>query len=333
MNQMARHSDVSDSPPLVTVGVPVYNGARYLRDALESLRHQTLTDFEVIVCDNASTDATSEIAGEYVRNDPRFQSFRSSENLGLVRNYRRALQLARGRYFKWLSSDDTVSPDYLAAMISALEADPEAVLCACQMLPIGNDGEAIPFDEDADAHIAASGERYRVWPAPAGLSDERAHVRFNSTVNMLPGNMQGQFYYGVMRTAVVSQLPPHGLYLGAERVFQAELALQGRWLYIDRPLAQRRIHIEHFGRGSGHQVAVGLDPQSSRRISFSAAQQFAGYVRAIHSVPLQSAHRLYAYRSIIRKVLTAGIWKSPWQRRYTTNSGGAPSVSTITQRG
>lgn len=301
-------------PPTVSVGIPVYNGERYLPAALASLRAQTFTDFDVVICDNASTDATADIAHEHQDHDGRFRYVRNAENLGVVRNYRRALDLARGRYFKWLSSDDTLDPDYLRALVGALEADPPAVLCACLMPPIDHEGEPIPFDAAADAHISRSGERYRVWPAPSGLSDERAAVRFDSAVNELPGNMEGQFYYGVIRTEVIRQLPPHGLYVGAERVLLAELALRGRWLYIDRPLAQRRIHAEHLGSASVQDVAGRLDPQRSGRIAFPAAHQLAGYLRAIHREPLPPADRLDGYRSIARKVLRAGTWKSMVQR-------------------
>lgn len=296
--------------PTASIGVPVYNGERYLRDALTSLTEQTYTDFEVIVCDNASTDATEEIAREYVEDDPRFRYVRNPQNLGLVRNYRRALHLARGRYFKWHSSDDTLSPGYLAAMVAALADNPDAVLSACLMPPIDNVGQPLPIDESSGHHVAESGETYRVWGAPDGLSDDRAHVRFDSAVNELPGNMQGQFYYGLMRTSVVRRLPPHGLYLGAERVFQAELALRGRWVFVDVPLAQRRIHVEHFGSGTVQEVAVGLDPARGRRLAFPAIQQLAGYVRAIHDVPMPSRARLRAYRSVATKVAHAGTWQA-----------------------
>ena len=301
-------------PPTVSVGVPVYNGERFLRAALESLRSQTFTEFEVVICDNASTDATADIAQDYQQEDRRFRHVRNPENLGLVRNYRRALEIARGQYFKWHSSDDILQRDYLAEMVRALGTDPRAVLCACLMPPIDSVGEPIPFDETADGHISESGERYRVWPAPPGLSDERAIVRFDSAVNELPGNMQGQFYYGLMRTDVVRQLPEHGLYLGAERVLLAELAMRGRWLFIDRPLVRRRIHSEHFGGGTVQDTAVGLDPQRSRRLAFPAAQQFAGYVRALHGVPLSPTDRLRGYRSIARKVMRAGTWRAMFER-------------------
>lgn len=308
------HDRIGTQPPTVSVGIPVYNGERYLDAALSSLRRQTFTDFQVVVCDNASTDATAEIAQGHQEQDPRFRYVRNAENLGVIRNYRRALDLAQGRYFKWHSSDDTLHHDYLSEMVGALDADPRAVLCACLMPPIDDEGEPIPFDAAADAHISQSGERYRVWPAPSGLSDQRAVVRFDSAVNELPGNMEGQFFYGLMRTDVVRQLPPHGLYVGAERVLLAELALRGPWLYIDRPLAQRRIHLEHLGRGSVQDVTVRLDPQRSGRIAFPAALQLAGYLRAIHDVPLRPSDRLHSYRSIARKVLRAGTWRSMVQR-------------------
>ena len=82
--------------PLVSVGVPVYNGEEYLPAALDALLAQDLDDFEVIVCDNASTDATAEIAREYAAHDDRVRYHRNARNLGLSGNFNRAFQLSRG---------------------------------------------------------------------------------------------------------------------------------------------------------------------------------------------------------------------------------------------
>ena len=89
------------SAPLVTVGVPVYNGQRYLARALDSLLAQTFDDFEIVLCDNASEDRTAEICAAYAARDPRIRFHRNPQNLGLVRNFNRTFELAEGTYFKW----------------------------------------------------------------------------------------------------------------------------------------------------------------------------------------------------------------------------------------
>ena len=81
-------------PPRVSVGMPVYNGERYVKAALDAVLAQTFRDFELIISDNASTDATGEICREYAARDPRIRYSRNNENIGAARNGNRTIQLA-----------------------------------------------------------------------------------------------------------------------------------------------------------------------------------------------------------------------------------------------
>src|SRR2546425_9420098 len=92
--------------PQVSVGLPVYNGERYLAEALDSLLTQSYEDFELIICDNASTDRTGEIARSYAAKDKRVRYARNDKNLGAGGNFRRGFALASGEYFRWAASDD-----------------------------------------------------------------------------------------------------------------------------------------------------------------------------------------------------------------------------------
>jgi glycosyltransferase involved in cell wall biosynthesis len=92
--------------PLVSVGLPVYNGERYLSRALDSILEQSLSDFELIISDNASSDTTEAICRDYARRDPRIRYVRQRENLGAPRNWNFVVHEARGRYFKWASASD-----------------------------------------------------------------------------------------------------------------------------------------------------------------------------------------------------------------------------------
>src|SRR5436190_12174806 len=92
--------------PIVSIGLPVFNGERYLRQALDSLLGQDFQDFELIISDNASTDRTAEICRAYVAKDRRIRYYRNESNIGSAPNYRRVFELARGEFFKWCSHDD-----------------------------------------------------------------------------------------------------------------------------------------------------------------------------------------------------------------------------------
>ena len=85
----------------VSIGLPVYNGEKYLEQALISILSQTYTDFELIISDNASTDRTQAICREYAAKDPRIRYYCNEENLGAAPNHNRVFELASGEYFKW----------------------------------------------------------------------------------------------------------------------------------------------------------------------------------------------------------------------------------------
>lgn len=96
----------ADRNPAVSIGMPVYNGAQYIREALDSLLAQTFTDFELIISDNASTDATQSICEEYAHRDPRIRYVRQAENKGALANFQFVLDHAQGGFFMWAAADD-----------------------------------------------------------------------------------------------------------------------------------------------------------------------------------------------------------------------------------
>lgn len=115
--------------PLVSIGVPVFNGGGKLTCALDSLLEQDYSNIEVIISDNASTDYTPEICEKYFRKDSRVKYSRSEQNLGGIWNFNRVFELSSGKYFMWTAHDDIRDPSYISKCVEVLEADPNAVLC------------------------------------------------------------------------------------------------------------------------------------------------------------------------------------------------------------
>jgi glycosyltransferase involved in cell wall biosynthesis len=115
------------SIPKVSIGLPVYNGERYLRFALDSLLGQDFHDFEIVICDNASIDGTTELCRAYAAKDPRIRYFRNETNIGASPNYNRTFELARGQYFKWLAHDDRCHRSFLSRCVAMLDAAPPSV--------------------------------------------------------------------------------------------------------------------------------------------------------------------------------------------------------------
>lgn len=110
--------------PKVSIGMPVYNGAQFIREALDSLLAQTFTDFELIISDNASTDGTEAICREYAATDRRIRYVRQPENSGAMSNFKFVLNEAVGEYFMWAAHDDRWHPDFLCLTKKVHEHDP-----------------------------------------------------------------------------------------------------------------------------------------------------------------------------------------------------------------
>lgn len=104
--------------PKVSLCVPVYNGARYLHECLDSILSQNFKDLEILVVDDGSTDDSLAISSRYANQDSRVRLFRNASNLGLVGNWNRSVRLAQGEWIKFLFQDDLLAPDCLKRMLA-----------------------------------------------------------------------------------------------------------------------------------------------------------------------------------------------------------------------
>jgi glycosyltransferase involved in cell wall biosynthesis len=206
--------------PLVSIGLPVYNGERFLPQAIESLLGQTFGDFELLVCDNASTDGTVDMVRDYMRADDRIRLHPSEVNRGLAWNWNRAVPLARGRYFKWAAADDVHLPEYLARTVQLLETDRTAVLA-----------------HSHSADIDENGTPFRLVPSEPAMDARTPHERFHALTRRgwacIP-------LFGVIRADVIRRTGLHGAYPRSDRTLLAELGLYGRLVEVDEVLFHHR---------------------------------------------------------------------------------------------
>lgn len=112
---------MTQTKSIVTIGMPVYNGERFICEALDSLLAQTFTDFELIVSDNSSTDATESICRNYAEQDSRVRYIRQIENLGALRNFQFVLNEANGDYFMWAACDDIWDSAWITSLYERLK--------------------------------------------------------------------------------------------------------------------------------------------------------------------------------------------------------------------
>src|ERR1700730_13365189 len=128
---------------LLSIGLFVYNGERFLEETLHSILNQTFTDFELIISDNASTDRTGAIAEAYAKRDDRIRYYRSEKNMGAGWNVRRVYELATGKYFKQAAVDDLLEPDFLRRCVEMLESDPDCVVAYARTKEVDENGTFI----------------------------------------------------------------------------------------------------------------------------------------------------------------------------------------------
>lgn len=141
--------------PKVSIGLPVYNGEDTLRCALNSLLDQSFADFELVISDNASTDATESICREYAERDRRIRYVRQSKNLGAAANFKFVLDEALGDYFVWAASDDIHSIDFVEVNFKFLSVNPEYVASTS---PNGFEGRSL--DKDSLVNFALDSDIY-----------------------------------------------------------------------------------------------------------------------------------------------------------------------------
>ena len=278
---------MSSDKPRVTVAVPVYNGEKYVSEAIDSILAQTFQDFEVIICDNASTDRTEEICRGYAVRDPRVTYHRNEVNRGIHRNFTRSARLSRGEYFMWLSHDDKLAPEFLERCEAALDRDPSVVLAYPKAIDIDDRSNAIAYKEQS-----------------LNVSSPKPHERFRELIRM-EHNCEASL--GLIRGDVLRRTEVLGNYADADRVLLAELALYGYYFRVPEFLF---LHREHPQRETNvypnrFQRTASLNPGEPEKIVFPHFRQFAEYFRSIRRAPL-------GWRDRIR----CGWEMLGWARRY-----------------
>lgn len=262
---------------LLTIGLPVYNGERYLAEALAGIRAQTFTDFELVIADNASTDRTAEIAAEAVAADPRIRYVRREQNIGLVPNFNRIFEETEGEFFAWHASDDLTHPDFYGACVALLTANPRAAAATSEIMLMDGDGQPIGPDP----------ERIRAD------HPDRA-VRFAELASF---DHYAQFTYGVYRREMMARtrlmLP---FFWTSDRLFLAELALQGPLLREPRQLFYVRQHMQRVTLGGRANFYAGL-AAPRRGTTLRYARELA---RAIDLAGLEPAERERVRRALRR---------------------------------
>ena len=262
-------------PPLISIGMPVYNGAAYIRFTLEGLLAQTFGDFELIISDNASTDATRDVIADCMLRDARIRYERQPVNIGANPNFSHVMRRARGEFFKWSSSSDWCAPTFLERCLGELSAHDDAVLVAPRTrLFQGDPSRSEDYEFDIEVLDDAPSAR---------LSRLHSTLALNNALN------------GLIRTPALRRTRLMEPYRSADVVLMGHLALLGKFRLLPERLFYRRMEAAT--------ATVLQDPEAVRRfhypqlnagILFQASKRQVGLARAALSAPMPIGERLRA---------------------------------------
>lgn len=273
---------MSNQPVSVSVGLPVFNGERYLANTLDSILQQTYGDFELIISDNASTDRTAAICQEYAARDSRIKYLRAVRNGGAAWNYNRVFELSRGKYFKWAAADDLCAPVFLERCVAVLEQESDVVL-------------AFPHGKSIDEN----GQLDKTYPTIRGIDSDSTAERFGAAIitqhPFLP-------VFGVIRRKILAKTKLIGSYSGSDRPLVGELALRGRFVQVPEVLFYYRRHADQsWGGGrSRHQQQAWYDPSRIGRVTFPHWRLLAEHEQTLFRVPLAPIDRLRCHAAMLR---------------------------------
>ncbi len=215
----------SSRNPLVSVALPVYNGADSLAGAVGSVLAQTHSNIELVISDNASTDGTEDLCRRFAAEDRRVVYQRHPTNVGLLNNFISAAGKASGTYVRWLGDDDSIEPDYVSQVLDVFAEDERRVMVTTQIRYRDADGvETLATGYD-----------------PSALASQDPVERFAGMLRLLTADYATlDPAYGTMRREVAT-LPRRNM-LREDQIFAARLALAGPWGHVAAPLAGRARH-------------------------------------------------------------------------------------------
>lgn len=276
--------------PRLSIGLPVYNGEKYLAESLEALLGQTYEDFELIISDNASTDSTAEICRRYGKKDSRIRYVVQSRNIGAIPNHNFVVKQARGELFKWASDDDLYARDLLGRCIDALDEDPQVVLTHSRTAMIDSAGTVTKlFDYGVAVDASQTPERFR---------------------SMLFDGWD-DYTYGVVRTKILRRTALHGSYHFADRTIVTEIGLHGPFYQIPDYLHFRREHAERPPWWTVRDRCAGLDPRRADRLRNPVVRLYGeylwAYVAMIRRAPLSPADRRECYRYLASWMISRAL--------------------------
>lgn len=307
----------------VAIGMPVWNGERFLSQAIESILGQTYGDLELVISDNASTDATAEICQTYARQDKRISYIRQERNIGAGPNHHEVFRRSSGRYFKWACHDDVLAPEFLQECVRVLEADESVAVCCPATVLINEDGSPLRYSPQDEGLVDSYGTVWRIEEKMSLTSADPAE-RFATVLCNVDFCFE---IYGLMRRSAAERISPMPSYYGGDKVLLAELSLLGRYHLLEQPLFYRRCHPSQSSapRQTSRYRAMWISGRK-RQILPAQLKLMAAYVRAAAAAELTPAQRFRCFSAIWRRAVAMGL-QGPMARHNLPRNRLLPQLS------
>jgi glycosyltransferase involved in cell wall biosynthesis len=296
--------------------MPVYNGERFLDEALQSILAQTLEDFELVISDNASTDRTGEICKAYAEKDDRIRYLSMAQNIGVIDNFNNVFRRSTGRYFKWAAADDICGPDYLRQAVEILDREPAVVLVWARTTGIDEHGQPVALpNEVSDLNSADS-----VYsPDPV--------VRFRRLLRNMWW-VDGPLY-GVIRSETLARTRwLHPRHMSGDEILLTELSLEGSFYELPDETFYSRVHPHKTSRQQRtlrdraaliDRSTPGPGPASWWHLLRGYPHRLAMYTQIIWTSHLPVGQKLLCQAEVVRAVASWG-----WLRARQLASGASP---------
>ena len=258
--------------PRVSVGMPVYNGGKFIGQAIRSILDQSFSDVELIICDNASDDATARICQQIATSDKRVQFHANPVNIGATDNYNKTFEYARGEYFKWASANDYCAKDLIERCVEMLDRRPDAVLCYPKTRLFETEiSDAKDYEDNLDLQQTDPVLRFELLIN---------RVRLNNAMN------------GVIRTNVLRKTKLHKGFWSSDWNLLAELVLRGKFIEIPDRLFYRRISSEaHSSKLGEAEILQRFWPNDKNALKFRTWKLHREYFADVFRAPLSFAEK------------------------------------------
>lgn len=297
---------MNSKTPKVSIGIPVYNGQKYLESAIKSLLQQSFRDFEVVISDNASTDKTEEICRFFQSQDERIRYCRNTVNIGAAGNYKKVFQLARGEFFKWMAHDDKCSANYIEECVKELEADSKIVMCFPKVILIDDIESPLPLVEDGTyvtprgRIISTNLQRNFMSDSP---SERYSEVLFKTT--------ECYEFFGLSRRDVIEKTSQHAAFYGSDKVLLCELAVMGKLKEVSDAIGYFRIHNEQSqSLQTAKERAEWISPDLNYGAFMSRLKCVQGYYRSIFTYSLSSFEQIKSLWILMAWLINWSNWRS-----------------------